>query len=382
MARILFIVPPLTGHINPTVSVGQILKKRGHRVAWVGHAGKLEKLLHEGSELLALDDPMSAEDLQKLTDRSNQVRGLEGMKFLWQEFLIPLARSMRQGVEAAVRRFKPDVLVTDQQALAGAIVGRKMGFRFVTFTTSSAGLVETPLPKVWNWVLNQLADLQREAGLPVVRRPDISDDCMIVFTVKDLVGDLEYPVHYHLVGPSISERQEDVAFPWKELKKGPRLLVSLGTVNAERGGRFYQKLLEVMADQPVQIILAAPRNTIEPVPDNFIVQEYLPQLALLAHVNAVVCHAGQNTVSETLAHGLPLVVCPIKDDQGLVATQVVQAGAAVRVRFGRLTAKDLEAAIWKVLKDDSYRLAAKKIQQSFQAAGGAEKAADIVEGMA
>ena len=37
MARFLFVVPPLTGHVNPTVPVGQILMNRGHSVAWVGY---------------------------------------------------------------------------------------------------------------------------------------------------------------------------------------------------------------------------------------------------------------------------------------------------------------------------------------------------------
>ena len=43
-----------------------------------------------------------------------------------------------------------------------------------------------------------------------------------------------------------------------------------------------------------------------------------------------VTHGGHNTVCEALAHGLPLVVAPIRDDQPTVAAQVVQAGAGVR----------------------------------------------------
>ena len=114
-------------------------------------------------------------------------------------------------------------------------------------------------------------------------------------------------------------------------------------------------------------------------PDNFIVQNYLPQLALLKKINAVVCHAGQNTVSETLAHGLPLVVIPIDHDQGLVATQVVASGAGRRVRWGRLQAGELKSAIKDVLENDDYRVAARRIQRSFEKAGGAKRAAELVE---
>ena len=41
MSRFLFVVPPLTGHVNPTASVGGELLARGHEVAWVGHPGTL-----------------------------------------------------------------------------------------------------------------------------------------------------------------------------------------------------------------------------------------------------------------------------------------------------------------------------------------------------
>ena len=39
MSRILFVVPPLTGHINPTVAVGAELAARGHDVAWACRPG-------------------------------------------------------------------------------------------------------------------------------------------------------------------------------------------------------------------------------------------------------------------------------------------------------------------------------------------------------
>ena len=35
MARFAFIVPPLTGHINPTLSLGNELLKRNHKVSWI-----------------------------------------------------------------------------------------------------------------------------------------------------------------------------------------------------------------------------------------------------------------------------------------------------------------------------------------------------------
>jgi UDP:flavonoid glycosyltransferase YjiC (YdhE family) len=96
----------------------------------------------------------------------------------------------------------------------------------------------------------------------------------------------------------------------------------------------------------------------------------------------VVSHAGHNTVCEALAHGLPLVVAPIRDDQPIIAGQVEAAGAGVRVRFGRVTAAGLRVAIDRVLSDPDLRAAAARLQASFAAAGGAPAAAAHLEQLA
>jgi len=99
-------------------------------------------------------------------------------------------------------------------------------------------------------------------------------------------------------------------------------------------------------------------------------------------VAAVVCHSGHNTVCEALAHGVPLVVAPIKDDQPVIAEQVVNAGAAIRVRFGRVGSDELRTAVMRLLHEDVFRAAAATIQASFRRAGGAARAADLLERLA
>ena len=42
MAKFAFIVPPLTGHVNPTLSIGATLLERGHEVAWISLDPTLE----------------------------------------------------------------------------------------------------------------------------------------------------------------------------------------------------------------------------------------------------------------------------------------------------------------------------------------------------
>jgi UDP:flavonoid glycosyltransferase YjiC (YdhE family) len=100
---------------------------------------------------------------------------------------------------------------------------------------------------------------------------------------------------------------------------------------------------------------------------------------LLPHLDAVVCHGGHNTVCEALAHGLPLVVAPIRDDQPAVAAQVEAARAGVRVRFHRAGPDDLRAAMEAVLGDRALRAGADRIRQSFAAAGGPPEAVARLE---
>ena len=48
-------------------------------------------------------------------------------------------------------------------------------------------------------------------------------------------------------------------------------------------------------------------------------------LELMPRLDAVVCQAGQSTVNEALAHGVPMVVAPIRLGELVVAEQVTRA---------------------------------------------------------
>lgn len=382
MARFLFVVPPLVGHTNPTVGVGAALAARGHTVAWAAHPRLAEKLLPAGATVLPLDDRYPEEEWKAAEERARTLRGLPALEFLWREFLVPLARGMRPGVEEALGRFGPDVAIVDQQAIAGALACRRKGVRWATFATTSAGVTDplAELPKVRAWRDAQLAALEAEAGLPPSPCPDLSPELVVVFSTRELVGPEPLPPQVRFCGPALGGRPADVPFPWEALAPPParRLFVSLGTVNAEAGERFYPVLFEALGGVPeLQVVLVAPERFT--APPGFVVRSFVPQLALLPHVHAVVCHAGHNTVCEALGLGLPLVVLPIKDDQPVVAQQVAAAGAGIRLRFGRVRPAELREAVLRVLSEPSYREAAARIGESFRAAGGAARAAELLE---
>jgi MGT family glycosyltransferase len=383
--RFLFVVPPLVGHVNPTISVARALEARGCTVAWAGHPEVVRPLLPAGATLVPLDSRVSPAEIQRRIERAESVRGLEGLKFLWEDFLLPLARETLASVEHAVDEIQPSALVVDQQALAGALVARRRGLRWATLATTSADMVEAvaSLPKVHDWITNGIRQLQRDAGLPDGERFDISPHLVIVFTTRALIGEaVPFPAQWRFVGPSIADRPDSTPFPWESLGEDPIVLVSLGTVNATRGARFFGTAIDALGGLPLQVILVAPDGLVGPPPDNVIVLPRVPQLQLLQRVHAVVCHGGHNTVCEALAHGIPLVVAPIKDDQPAIAEQVVTAGAGIRVRFGRVGPDELRTAVRRVLDDESFRTAARRIQASFAEAGGAASAAALLEALA
>jgi MGT family glycosyltransferase len=388
MSRFLFVVPPLVGHTMPTVAVGAELADRGHQVAWAAHPEAVAPLLPPGMKLIPVASDIDGQTPAQLQQRWQGLPRVAAFRFLWKDFLLPLATSMVPGVAAAVDEFRPDVVIADQQALAGALVARQRGLTWATSASTSSELTDqfTTMPILGEWIHQLQANFQRGFGVadPVDLR--FSDHLVLVFTTEALVGSVAaLPGHYVFVGPSIGTRTGATPFPWEWLDPDRQHIVaSLGTVNTEAGGRFFAATVEAVAPlaDRLQAILVAPPDLIGEVPDHVLVREFVPLLGLLPHLDAVICHGGHNTICEALAHAVPLVVAPIRDQQPVVAGQVVDAGVGARVHFGRVGPTELRNAITTVLDDPSYRTAARRVQASFAAAGGAAAAADHLEKLA
>lgn len=391
MTRFLFVVPPLFGHINPAAGVAAELGLRGHEVAWVGNEELLRRLAGPAARIYGCETITRP--------RPPELKGPGALRFLWDEFLVPDAESSAPAVHAAIDDFDPQVVISDQQALAGGLIAEARGLPWVTSATTSAELVDplAGMPKVAVWIDSLISALRgRIAGAPGSDTPDsgwpgtadprFSPYGVLAFTTRELVGPADLPPSTWLVGPSITARPITTDFPWEWLDRPlPTVLVSLGTANADAGRGFLTEVASAfarMGDRAKAVIVDPAGVLGEVVAPNVLVCGEVPQLSLLPRVDAVLCHAGHNTVCETLWHGLPLVVAPIRDDQPIVAGQVVDAGAGVRLRFGRAGADRIEAAIVAVLTDPSFRLAAETIGESFRAAGGSTTAATRLEQLA
>lgn len=382
MARILIVEPPLTGHINPSLSVAAELALLGHDVRWAVHASIAGDLFPDKTKLISL--PIDPAFMANLQERSQKVRGLASVRFLYEDFCFPLAKLSLSPLEKCVLDYMPDLILCDHQMLSGALVARRMGIPWLSLVTTTASILKmSHVDVVEEWLKEQMLELQSAYGMKdIVDRPDFSPFGILVFSSPELVGSEHerFAGSYHFVGPAFSHRPQTVDFPWEALDPSKRkLLVSLGTVSRDRGLRFYEVLIEALTDMPIQVIMVGPESLKDKAPSNFIIRDRVPQLALLPHMDAVICHAGHNTVCESLSYGLPLIVAPIRDDQPVIAQQVVDAGAGLYMRYGKVSVAAARDTVERLFSEPQLRINAQRLAQSFKRLGGAKQAAGIVQ---
>ncbi|MGN9914527.1 glycosyltransferase [Phytohabitans sp. LJ34] len=376
MSRFLFVAPPLAGHVYAAGAVASALAERGHDVAWAGPETTLRRMLGDG---------MTVYSTGMRPYRGQRDRGFRAVRSLWEGFVLPYATFTLPAVEKALAAFGPDVVAADQHALAGAVAAHRHGVRWASLAPQSMELTRPfhALPKVEEWIRRGIDN----AGLSIGdgADPRFSPHLVLAFTSRALTGAHDFPPHYALVGPALGTRAAAPDFPWDALDPARRaVLVTMGTLAEDVARDFYPRMVGALRalEGRVQAVVAAPPGAVPDPPPGTIVLPQVPVLALLPRLAAVVCHAGLNTVCEALAHGVPLVVAPIKHDQPVTAAQVVAAGAGLRVRFGRSGADELAAALTAVLDEPGYAAAAGRVRDSFAAAGGAPAAASHLERLA
>lgn len=379
MARILFTVPPLVGHLNPALALAIALEKQGHQIAWAVHADRIGARLPDGSLIYPLD---SVEN-NVAGIEAPAVRGLESVRLFFEDYTIPLAEQCLPLIEAAVLSFKPDLMVIDHQMLAGALVARKFELPFTTLVTTTASILKLS-PMLDAWVAEQYLALQKRYLPPhlISERPDFSPYRVIVFSIETLLGNAHERVDapYTFVGPAYAAGRRHVDFPWEWLKPDSRkLLVSLGTISRDRDTRFFEVMIEALTGlDDIQAVFVAPASLAEHAPSNILIRDFVPQWELVQQLDAVICHAGHNTVCETLVHGVPMIVAPIRDDQPVVARQVTDAGAGLFMRHGKVTAATARWTILELLNQPSYAINAKRLGDALKAASGVQGAAQVV----
>jgi MGT family glycosyltransferase len=131
----------------------------------------------------------------------------------------------------------------------------------------------------------------------------------------------------------------------------PLVLVSLGTFLSARDD-VLRIIAQGLRQLDVRVALATgstdPRS-LGPMPSGWLVDAYLPQVSILERASAMVTHAGNNSFTEALAHGVPMLALPFSPDQFDGAAAIEAAGLGLAADPNRVTPSEVAAAVRSIL---------------------------------
>jgi MGT family glycosyltransferase len=391
LLRACFFSLPLHGHVNPSLPLVRALADRGTDVIYYA-ADPFAPAIEEAGGRFRGYRSEFLRDIRNLPDRMHEVAWL-------------LMRSTGEVLEhdlPEIRAGSFDVVITDSVAPWGHWVGEKLDLPVVTSVPTFAfnrhvlayGVARGVRPKSAGMLLSKLRYITKAALLQrrLRRRFDARgpglmktlmghSDLNIVYTSRLFQPCIEtFDERYEFVGPSFGPRIEASRFPWERVQRD-FVYVSLGTLfNTDPA--FYKHCFDAFRDAPFQVVMSiggtVALSALGPVPANLIVQPYVPQLEVLARASAFVSHGGMNSVSESLAHAVPLVVIPQMGEQAIVARRVQELGAGLMLTPPEVSGNRLRAAVDDLLSDPGFRTQAAVIRESFRAAGGVDRATEAI----
>jgi MGT family glycosyltransferase len=156
-------------------------------------------------------------------------------------------------------------------------------------------------------------------------------------------------------------------------------LGSLGSADVE----LMRRLVDVLGRTPHRFIVSkGPQHDQYELADNMQGAEFLPQTSILPHVDLVITHGGNNTTTESMYFGKPMIVLPIFWDQHDNAQRVHETGFGVRLPTYSFEERELTGAIERLLADRPLHDRMREVSARLQAKPGTRAAADLLEAVA
>jgi zeaxanthin glucosyltransferase len=131
----------------------------------------------------------------------------------------------------------------------------------------------------------------------------------------------------------------------------PFVYVSFGSFLSVRSdvlGRVAEALRRVGVRAAIALG-SSDRADLGEVPADWLVREFLPQVTLLDAATAAVTHGGNNSVTEAMTAGVPVVVLPFSTDQFAGAAALERTGVGVALAPNTATVDELAEALRHVL---------------------------------
>lgn len=413
------------GPTNNCIGIGNELLARGHKVVFAAEsswAGKLSALGF-GEDLVDLAPPPEdtgdgeqdagqfwkdyireiSPEFQKST--SEQLETVT--KPIW-EALIDGAKYCEPALRDIVARVKPDVIIEDNVLTFPAL--RTSGVPFVRIVSCNPAEVPgdgvppafsglaADSPATWDEYRKELrrthqpmwddfnAWVQQQGTGPL---PDLEflhpgDLNLYVFPEElDYVGTRPLDPTWHRIDSSVRETDVDIELP-ANFTDGSRPLIyfSLGSLGSADVA-LMNRILSVLAKLDVNVIVSmGPLHDEIVLGDNMFGAEFLPQTKLIPQVDLVITHGGNNTVTEAMHFGKPMILLPLFWDQYDNAQRVHEMGYGRRLATYAFTDEELIAAVNDLIGDTELRAKVEAAGRRIREKDGLRLAAELLERLA
>jgi UDP:flavonoid glycosyltransferase YjiC (YdhE family) len=434
---ILFMPESAYGPTNNCIGIGDVLRRRGHRVVFAAEAswqGKLEPLGFT-EDLVNLTEPGStglageaggaglageaggaAQDAGQFWKdfiagtaaefRKPTIEQLDTwVRPVWEE-LIAGARYSHDQLTDIVARASADVIVEDNVVGFPALMTTSAPFvRIVSCNplelkgqdvppafsgypaAERAGWAEfrEEYDRVHRPLWGEFNDWHAaHAGQPL---PDLefigagATNLYIYPEIADYARTVPLGRSWHRIDSSV--RQTDAAFTLPpELAGGALIYFSLGSLGSADVG-LMRRVIDCLAATPHRFIVSkGPLHAEIELAPNMWGAEFLPQTSIIPLVDLVITHGGNNTTTECLHFGKPMVVLPLFWDQYDNAQRVAELGLGVRLDSYGFADGEMHAALTRLLGDAALSGRLARAAAEIQGRHGLRAAADLIEAAA
>ncbi|MEP7161788.1 MAG: nucleotide disphospho-sugar-binding domain-containing protein [Dermatophilaceae bacterium] len=189
------------------------------------------------------------------------------------------------------------------------------------------------------------------------------------------------PPHAFLGSAVRQEAPDEEVEQWLATDDRPVVYVSLGSFLSVRSD-VLSRAVDALRPLEVRVAMASgstSRSELGSVPTGWLVRPELPQVRLLQRSVLAVSHGGNNSVTEALTAGVPLVLLPLSTDQFAGAAALEQADFGQALDPNAATSSEIRAVAERLLAlDGAPRGRLEALSTSLRSQPGVEHALQAV----
>ena len=168
--------------------------------------------------------------------------------------------------------------------------------------------------------------------------------------------------------------------PFRANRDKPLLYVSFGSLGSGDTD-LMKRLMATLGRLPYRILVNVGdyRDAYEIIPDNCHVDSWYPQPSVIAQVDAVIHHGGNNSFNECLYFGKPALIMPYCWDGHDNATHIDERGYGIKLDRYAWSDADIEGAVARMVTDKAMGDRLAKLSRHMQSQDGRRKGAEELD---